>query len=99
MAKVGGKRPGAGRPKGAVAKTTAEIKALSQVYGERGVRRLAELAGLVPDTPGADSPATQVMAIKEIFDRAFGKSVQPQSGPDGESNPVLEVVYRWAEKE
>jgi hypothetical protein len=35
-------------------------------------------------------------AMKELLDRGYGKSVQPQSGPDGEGNPVVEVVYRWA---
>jgi hypothetical protein len=95
MAKVGGKRAGAGRPKGAVAKSTAEIKALAQVYGEKGVARLAVLAGLIEGHDGADSQVTQVMAIKELFDRAYGKSAQPQTGEGGEGNPVVEVIYRW----
>lgn len=94
MAKIGGKRPGAGRPKGSIAKNTAEIRALAQVYGEPGVRRLAELANLIPGVLPADSQTTQVLAIKELFDRGYGKSVQPQSGPDGESNPVTEVIFR-----
>jgi len=36
--------------------------------------------------------------MKELLDRGYGKAVQPQSGPDGESNPVIEVVYRWGDK-
>lgn len=98
MAKVGGRRAGAGRPKGSVAKSTAEIKALAQTYGEAGIKRLAELGNLVPGVVPADSQVTQVMAIKELFDRAYGRATQPQSGPDGEGNPVVEVIYRWADK-
>jgi hypothetical protein len=104
---VGGKREGAGRPVGSLNKTTADIKALAQSFGPAAIMRLAELAGfaLDPDDetgtkrlPPAASETAQIAATKELLDRGYGKSVQPQSGPDGESNPVVEVVYRWGGK-
>lgn len=95
---VGGKREGAGRPPGAVNKTTADIKALAQSYGPAAIKKLAELAGLDPTGIPAESEVARISATKELLDRGFGKSVQPQSGPDGEGNPVVEVIYRWAEK-
>ena len=92
---------GQGRPKGVPNKATAEIKALAQVYGALGIKKLATLGGLLVDADGieirgADSDVAKIAAIKELLDRGFGKAVQPQSGPDGESNPVIEVSYRWA---
>ena len=83
---------GQGRPKGVPNKATADIKALAQVHGPAVIARLALLATT------AESQATQVAAMKELLDRGYGKAVQPQSGPDGESNPVIEVVYRWGDK-
>lgn len=86
----GGKREGAGRPAGAPNKATREIKELAAQHGPAMIRRLVELA------TGATAESTQVSAIKELLDRGFGKAAQPQTGPDGESSPVIEVVYRWA---
>ena len=91
---VGGKREGAGRPPGTPNKTTADIKALAQSYGPAAIMRLATLAGLT-DGEAAESQQTQVAATKELLDRGFGKAVQPTSGLDAESNPIIEVVYRW----
>lgn len=93
-----------GRQAGTPNKATNEIKALAQSYGPAAIMRLAELGGFLADPSdptgtsrlkAAESEAVQVAAAKELLDRGYGKSVQPQSGPDGESNPVIEVVYRW----
>ncbi len=91
---------GQGRPKGVPNKTTADIKALAQSYGPAAIANLAKLAGFMVDAdgkpmPGAESEQARIAATKELLDRGFGKAVQPQSGPDGESNPVIEVVYKW----
>lgn len=94
-----------GRQKGSLNKSTSEIKALAQQFGPAAIQRLAELAGFMPDPSdptglaklkGAASEVAQIAATKELLDRGYGKAVQPQAGPDGESNPVLEVVYRWS---
>lgn len=95
---------GQGRPKGVPNKATSEIKALAQSFGPAAILRLAEMAGFATDKAGnklkaAESEAAQIAATKELLDRGYGKAVQPQSGPDGESNPVSEVIYRWAPPE
>ena len=86
---------GQGRPKGVPNKATADIKALAQSYGPAAIRSLAKLAGMIPGEEPAQSEPARIAATKELLDRGYGKSVQPQSGPDGEGNPVIEVVYRW----
>jgi hypothetical protein len=70
---------GKGRPKGARNKATASVKALAGKYGPDAIKELARLA------VEAESEAARVSAIKELLDRAYGKSVQAveHSGPDG----------------
>lgn len=90
-----------GRQKGTLNKSTADIKALAQSYGAPAIQRLAEMAGLVsgPDgklLPTTFSETTQSGAIKELLDRGYGRARQPVTGEEDGSNPVVEVVYRWA---
>jgi hypothetical protein len=73
----GGKREGAGRKKGIPNKSTAEIKELAQQYAPEAI---AELARLMKE---AESEAARVTAIKEILDRAYGKSPQALTGEGG----------------
>lgn len=70
---------GKGRPKGARNKATAEVKALASKHGPAAIKELSRLA------THAESEAARVSAIKELLDRAYGKSVQAveHSGPDG----------------
>lgn len=68
--KRGGARPGAGRKKGSPNKTTAEVAALAQEYGAQAIEKLWSIA----DT--SESDAAKVSAIKELLDRAYGKSKQ-----------------------
>lgn len=65
----GGKREGAGRPKGAVNKVTADIKAVAGEYSERAIKVLVEVMDDV-----AGPAAARVAAAKEIIDRAHGKA-------------------------
>lgn len=69
MAK-GGKRAGAGRPKGAVAKATADIREAAQQYSEQALQVLVNVA-----TAG-ESEAARVAAANAILDRAHGKPKQ-----------------------
>jgi len=86
---------GQGRPKGAVNKTTKEIKALAREFGPPAISKLAQLSGLLAGTPAAESEGAQIAAIKELLDRGYGKATQPLSGdPDG---PPLAVDFRWAD--
>ncbi|RRN64651.1 hypothetical protein [Caulobacter sp. 602-1] len=67
----GGKREGAGRPKGAVSKATADIKAAASEYSQSALTTLAEIMG------NAQSPAAaRVAAANAILDRAHGKPKQ-----------------------
>lgn len=66
----GGKREGAGRPKGAVNKATADIREAAQEYSERALMVLVQVA-----TAG-ESEAARVAAANAILDRAHGKPKQ-----------------------
>lgn len=81
----GGKREGAGRPKGAVNKATADIREAAQEYSEQALRVLVQVA-----TAG-ESEAARVAAANAILDRAHGK---PRQSVDVDANVglVVEVV-------
>lgn len=66
----GGKREGAGRPKGAVNKATADIREAAQEYTERALAVLVEVM-----TTG-DSAAARVAAANSVLDRGHGKPTQ-----------------------
>lgn len=71
MAARGGARTGAGRPKGAVSKATADIKAAAAEYSQSALTTLAEIMA------NAQSPAAaRVAAANAILDRAHGKPKQ-----------------------
>lgn len=83
----GGKRPGAGRPKGSRSEVTKEQQAtisdLARSYTEMAIRALAEVA-----ETGSDS--ARVAAANSLLDRGYGKPVQSteHSGPGGGEIPV-----------
>lgn len=85
----GGKRDNAGRKKGSVNKTTADIRALAQSYGPDAIERAAAMAGLIKidGTPKAESEQVRLSAINLILDRAYGKAPQAFTGEDG--GPIL----------
>ena len=62
-------------------RATAEIKALAQSYAPAAMMELARLA------TKAESETARVAAIKELFDRGYGKSTQLIAG-DPEAPPV-----------
>lgn len=78
MAK-GGKRPGAGRPPGALNKVTADIKALAQQHCEAAIIQLATILTT------SESHQARIAAAKELLDRGYGKATQAveMSGPEG----------------
>lgn len=65
-----GKKTG-GRAKGTPNKATADVKVLAMQYAPAAVEELGRLA------TGAESEAARVAAIKEILERAYGKTRQP----------------------
>ena len=82
---AGGARPGAGRKPGVPNKSKGEIKELALQYAPEAVAELARLAR------EAESEQTRLGAIKEILDRAYGKSVQMLAG-DPNGQPVRFVI-------
>ncbi len=50
---------------------------------------MAELSRL---SKHAESEAARVSAIKEILDRAYGRSPQPLSGEGGEGPPIIQII-------
>lgn len=89
----GGRRPGAGRPPGRVSQKMVEIRALAKQYGPAVITRLAELSGVLPPAPPADSQAVQVMAMKELLDRGYGRTRPLANDSDG---PLI-VDFRWSD--
>lgn len=73
----GGKRPGAGRPKGRVNKVTADVREAALVYSAEA---LDTLASIMRSTE--EAAAARVAAAKELLDRAHGKSRQAIVGDD-----------------
>jgi hypothetical protein len=66
-----------GRVAGTPNKVTQEVKAIAEPYGPQAIARLAHLM------EHAESEAAQVAAARELLDRAYGKSPQSVSNPDG----------------
>lgn len=87
MAGNGGKRPGAGRPKGSKNKKTLELEELTRKHAPEAVQRLVDLMN-DPTHPG------HVTAIKELLDRGYGKPKQAQ-----EHSGSVEVRHTSAAEE
>jgi hypothetical protein len=68
-------------------KIPADLRSLARCHTEMGVKVLAGIAS-AEDAP----PAARVAAVTALFDRGWGKAIQPHVGDDGGSN--LRVVIR-----
>lgn len=91
----GGKREGAGRPKGSRNKVTADIKAIAQSFGEEAIKGLIEISR---DTEAPH--AARVAAFREVLDRGYGKAKQEMevAGPEGSSLfEGISVTFRKAQ--
>lgn len=67
----GGRRPGAGRPKGARTKATADIREAAQQYTEQALATLVEVMN------SSEHPAAaRVSAANALLDRGYGKPKQ-----------------------
>lgn len=96
----GGKRPGAGRPKGS--KNKATLKAKQSCANEAQKHMSLALSTLVEICKDKDaSSSARVTAAIAILDRGFGKPVQSteHSGPtDDDGNPTaipVSVVVQY----
>lgn len=75
-----GSKPGerrGGRQAGTPNKITADVKAMAAVHTPAAMIELGRLS------IQAISEQARVAAIKELFDRAYGKATLPLSNPDG----------------
>lgn len=99
MADHGGRRPGAGRPKGAKDTATREAGAtmaeLARGHGERALEVLWQIAS------EGESESARVAACNALLDRGFGKPSQTidNTSSDGSMSPhgkSLDDFYRDA---
>lgn len=86
----GGKREGAGRPKGSPNKATAAIREVAGQYTEQAVNTLVSILAGGEGIPAA----AQVAAARELLDRAHGKPSQSVDVNGDLSFKGLEVVIR-----
>lgn len=71
-----GKKTG-GRKKGTTNKNKLAPKEMLAQYGPEALKKLAEKAGLVEGVMPALDEGHQIMCLRDICDRAFGKPTQP----------------------
>ncbi len=81
----GGKRAGAGRPKGVPNKATASIRDAAREYTESALLTLADVM-----TDEEQPAAARVSAANALLDRGFGKPSTVLSDEDG--NPA-EMIH------
>lgn len=79
----GGKRPGAGRPKGAANKATVVVKEAAQAFTADAISTLAEIMRSVEHPAAA-----RVSAANALLDRGHGKPKQPLTGGDEDDGPI-----------
>ena len=89
--KVGGARPGAGRPPGKLNKARREIASSARAVGERA---LAVLIEVMEDR--AASARDRVTAATAILDRGYGKPHQSVALEDGDGGPLRVVIERYS---
>jgi hypothetical protein len=90
MAQHGGKREGAGKPRGALASHTVEAQELKKQLIAEYVKRRAKIDKALLD----QAEQGNIPAIKELYDRVFGKSVQPIVGD--KDNPIAVEIVQYA---
>jgi hypothetical protein len=97
MAKVGGKREGAGRKKGIPNKATFEIRTAAQKYTGKAVETIYDLM------LNGESEQVRLAAAKELIDRGHGKSPQSvEHTGEGGTGPIrhkIEVEFVSTKKD
>src|ERR1044071_9587451 len=78
----GGKRPGAGRPKGTIDKASRELREIAQAYSGEAIEILANLMR------AAESEATRLSAANALLDRAHGRPTQMIDGVSSPADPA-----------
>jgi len=81
---LGGRRPGAGRPKGSKNKANRELRDLARSYTAQALETLAHIA------QKGESEAARVQASVALLDRAWGK---PKAQIEAEMNNELQIRF------
>lgn len=76
------------RTKGALNKSTADVKALASKYTDAAMKELGRLS------LNAESESARVAAIRELFDRAYGKATQKIAGDEGGAPIAFQQIVR-----
>lgn len=72
----GGKRPGAGRPRGSPNRATQEIQEIARPYAPEAIETLAQIMRT------AASETARLSAANALLDRGYGKPTQPTEAED-----------------
>ena len=81
---LGGRRPGAGRPKGSKNRANKELRDLARTYTQDALETLAHIA------QQGESEAARVQASVALLDRAWGK---PRATVEAELNNELQIRF------
>ena len=100
--RMGGARPGAGRPKGRKSAKTLEIEAKAKEYAGDALRALAHVA------LKSKSDSARVSAATALLDRGYGRPRQAVEHSGGDGPPIAVGIVRvpaiaetpeeWAER-
>jgi len=81
---LGGRRPGAGRPKGSRNKANRELRDLARTYTQDALDTLAHIA------QKGESEAARVQASVALLDRAWGK---PRAQIEANINDEIQIRF------
>lgn len=84
----GGRRPGAGRPKGSKNAKTLEIEARARQHAGDALKALVTVATT------SESDSARVAAANALLDRAYGRPKQVTKIEGDEDEPIRIVVER-----
>lgn len=82
-----------GRAKGSQNKATSEVKALALKHVPDAIKELARIAS------SSENDSARVSAIREILDRAAGKSAQAIGGTDDLPPIVAKIIHEYVRPE
>lgn len=83
---LGGKRPGAGRPKGSLTAASLNIAVVARQHGPEAINTLYKIM------MNGENDANRIAAAKELLDRGYGKAPQPLAGYDAEQQKLLSAI-------
>ena len=81
---LGGRRPGAGRPKGSKNRANRELRNLARTYTTSALETLAQIA------QNGESESARVQASVALLDRAWGK---PKAQIEAEMSNELQIKF------